>query len=82
MKKPTVPTSMLHGSGKALLMAGYVGQIEALQNTITAMQVAAPHGRDYRDPAEWRKAADEHRARIKAVNDILTELTDIAEAIR
>jgi hypothetical protein len=82
MKKPTIPTPMLHGSGKSLLMANYVDQIAILQNAMTVMGQAAPHGRDYRDPDEWRTAASEHRARLMKIHDIIAELTTIAEAIR
>lgn len=80
--KPTIPIIMSRGSGKKTLMAGYVGQIAALQDVIVAMRSAAPHGRDYRDADTWRMAIAEHDARIARINAIIAELTEIAEAIR
>jgi hypothetical protein len=82
MTKPIIPILTLHGSGKRLLMAGYVGQIGALQDAIVAMSEASPHGRDYPDTETWRAAVEQHKARLAKLTGIIAELTEMAEAIR
>lgn len=77
-----VPTIHLNGTSKEALLKDLTHAGQAIVQAISALQVAAPHGRDYpQGPDAFRAANDEHIARIQKLQDVLSELAYIADKI-
>jgi hypothetical protein len=77
-----VPQVMLHGSGRAALVAAYIVAIETLRLAQQALGGVTPHGRDYANTDILLSALEGHRLRERALTKIIEDLTKIAEAIR
>jgi hypothetical protein len=73
------PMVLLNGSGRELLLAGYLEALIPLQKSIDALGQIAPHGRDYPDQDVYRQACAEHRARLQALKTIISDLGELAQ---
>ena len=79
----TVPTVHLNGTSRAALLHGYTEAIAKIDEAVTAVRAAAPHGRDYYPQGEDAgiTAMREHTARVRKLLDVSAELTIIAESL-
>ncbi len=64
-----MPVIHLNGSGAARLAESYGDAIVALRDAIAKVQEASPNARDYypNGPASFTRAAEQHRARMRAL---------------
>jgi len=78
-----VPTVHLNGTSRDELVAQLRTAIEAIHAAESALTKAAPHGRDYYPQGSdaIRVAQQEHAARLVKLQEIESELTEIALAI-
>ena len=81
MMKPTVH---LNGSAGQNLIDENKAAAVAVKRAIEAVQAAAPNARDYyvQDDSAYQRARDEHVARLKALDTVLAELTEIYIDVR
>jgi len=77
------PTLHLNGTGRADLLNQQRNAMQALRLALTAMQNAAPHGRDYypQGPDALAKAQAEHAMRLALVEKVLGDLEILAASI-
>ncbi len=81
----TLPTVHLNGTGRAQLLCQNKDALIAVRKAITAVQAAAPHGRDYytQDPVtSYTKAREEHAVRLRALEKIESELIEIYYSVK
>ena len=78
-----IPTIHLNGTSKAELMRYWSEAYSQLQNTITAMKMATPNGRDYYPQGDkaHRQAVDEHENRLARLFGVLEEIEEIVLGI-
>ena len=78
-----LPIINLNGTARSDLLELYIDAKRALQHAVTALNAAAPHGRDYqtyRDhDSTFYAAQREHAERILMVRKVLSEIETIAE---
>lgn len=79
----TLPTVHLNGTSRKDLIRDYETAMTAVHAAFTALQAAAPNGRDYypQGPDACGRAEDEHRARLGHLEAVHTELTEILMAL-
>jgi len=76
------PTVNLNGTSKDELRAQASAAVTAVRNAIEALQAAGPNGRDYQlGPGTYAIARDQHAARWNALNNVLSELSEIEEKL-
>ena len=79
---PTFPVIHLNGSGKQNLLDQLGTAAKSLYDSVSALQQAAPHQRDYyiNDPdgSKFAAAQKEHRDRLDRLSSVLEELQEIA----
>lgn len=75
-----VPTVHLNGTSKATLLEQQASIRDAIRNTIDVLRKAAPHSRDYypQEGDAWKRAEQQHLARIKLLNDMYGEMMQIS----
>jgi hypothetical protein len=80
---PVIPTLHLNGTSCESLLDQLHIASSSLRTAIEALTDAAPHGRDYHPQGNeaWRKAIQEHVARLEALNRVQKEITEIYEGI-
>jgi len=78
-----VPTLHLNGTSRVELLNQQLEALQALRLARLAMRAAAPNGRDYypQGKGAFEKADSEHAARVRAIDDLLTNLEALAMAI-
>lgn len=78
-----IPTVHLNGTGKEELAEQVLHAGSMLRLAITAMESAAPNGRDYypQGPDAIREAQEEHRDRVRRVQAVRDELCAMWEGI-
>jgi hypothetical protein len=78
-----VPTIHLNGTSRESLLQGYCNAVHALQQAVTAVALACPHGRDYYPQGDGaiHMAMREHEARITKLLEVIKELETIAEKV-
>lgn len=64
------------------LLVHYLTSINAVENTIAALQACAPNQRSRQSNATHREAQQEHTKRVQALVNIRQELTKLAETAR
>jgi hypothetical protein len=81
--KLTVPTVHLNGTSAANLYEQVLTAGEAVREALDALHGGAPHGRDYypQGAVAFYAARAEHVSRLARLESVLSELTDIANAI-
>jgi hypothetical protein len=79
-----IPTVHLNGTGKDDLLEALEVAYSVLGEAYRALKRTAPNGRDYyvQPAGALEQAVSEHHARLKAVDDVRSQLSDIAEAIQ
>jgi len=79
----TKPTVHLNGTHRKDLYIQYSDAIAALRDAITALQNAAPNGRDYYPQGDLAiyRAQDEHAARLCKLGEVKKELEGLLEAV-
>ena len=87
-KTLTTPTVHLNGTSVTDLLDGYRAAVEALDAALHALQVTAPHGRDYYVQPSTKDgrpalvaAQDEHLARVARLEDVRDELLALWVAV-
>ncbi len=79
------PTVHLNGTSKQALLDQQIDAINALRVAASAMRAASPHQRDYyvkKDQAvAWARAREEHVLRLRAIDALINELTEIAKEV-
>lgn len=78
------PTIHTNGTGRDMLMRGYLDARIAVLKAMNAIQRIEFNARDYypQGPDAWPRARDEHSARLKRLHEIEMELLDIAMHIQ
>ena len=76
----TKPTIHLNGTSAEDLLEGYRTAMEGISNARQAMRSAWPNGRDYypQGPDAINEAIREHAVRLLKLEEIHTELTELA----
>jgi hypothetical protein len=83
MRSLILPQISINGTDKASLVEQQRRVIDALDDVITAMSHAMPHGRDYQHrPAEYPAARDAWIERMSGIVDFKNEITAHALAIQ
>lgn len=79
----TLPTIHLNGTSADDLLEQQCNAASAIREAITAVANAGPNGRDYypQGPQAFTLATEQHRARLQKLQDVLTELEQLAEYI-
>lgn len=74
------PTIHMNGTSPQDLLEGYSDAMEKVSDAVCALKNVAPNGRDYypQGDAALSQAIREHNERVKAVELVLQELTDLA----
>ena len=81
MPKPTIfPTVHLNGTNGNVLLQEYVAAMDAIRQAANALANVTVHGRDYYTQAAgaYATAREEHHTRLKALEDMQSELEEIA----
>ena len=78
-----VPSVHINGTSKQALLEDLTHAGHAIVQAISALQMVAPHGRDYYPQGSdaLRVATSEHLARIQKLQDILSEIAYIADKV-
>ena len=76
-----LPALHSNGTKKQELINPLSDAYDAVQNAMDVLKKAAPNARDYNGFAEHEKAADQHYARQKALQDVSDELEKHIHAI-
>lgn len=78
-----IPTIHLNGSSRERLVEGYCDASNAIRKAMDVLQEHSPHGRDYYPQGDgaFAAASDEHRARVRKLDEVRIELAAIALAI-
>ena len=81
----TPPRVHMNGTAKSTLIADFTGAMAAIRAARKAVELAAPHARDYyvRDDGNlaFRVAQRQHAARYKALDDMHAEFEALAMAV-
>lgn len=79
----TLPTIHLNGTSADDLLEQQCNAASAIREAITAVANAGPNGRDYypQGPQVLAVAMQQHCARLQKLQDVLTELEQIAEYV-
>jgi len=77
------PTIHRNGTSFDWLKEAHLDALEAIRRAQTALQVAAPNGRDFyvQDGNATHEATEEHAARVRRLAEIEAELQEILGAI-
>ena len=77
------PTIHLGGTGSAELVRQVAEAHEAVVAARAALCAMWPNGRDYypQGPQAIREAEDEHAARLRALDGVLSDLTELADVV-
>ncbi len=80
MRKPTLH---LNGTGKEMLLKGYMAAYHALREAQKAMESIEFNPRDYyvQGPEAWTEAVKEMNTRLLAIGKVKTEIEEILNAI-
>lgn len=78
-----IPTIHLNGTHGDELLAQVNAAEFAISEALSALTKAAPNQRDYYPQGNdaWRKAVEQHGARVDRLVDVAKELETLAEAI-
>jgi hypothetical protein len=83
--KPPIKKPALHlnGTDGETLFRQHADAAAALRAAITALQAAAPHGRDYYPQGDTVliEAGREHRDRIARIRSVLAEVEELCEHV-
>lgn len=79
----TFPTIHLNGTSADDLLEQQCNAMSAIRDAITAVSNAGPNGRDYYPQGlqALQQATEQFRARLQKLQDVLTEIEQIAEHI-
>jgi hypothetical protein len=79
----TMPTIHVNGTDPAMILKQHVHAMSLVRGAISAVQDAAPNGRDYYPQGDSAidTALAAHRARLAKLESVLTELREIAEFV-
>ena len=83
-KTLTFPTIHMNGTSAVYLKEALENAYSSIGDAQKALRQTTPNARDYyvqSDPEAYKKAADQHYARLQALENIRTELVDICNAI-
>ena len=82
-KEIMIPVLHLNGTSKNELVNQYENAIIALKEALQVVLKSAPNGRDYYPlgPNAYEVAREQHYARITKINQVIEELSSIAEKI-
>lgn len=77
------PTIHLNGTSKESLVEYWNDAYAALQDALTALQHAAPNGRDYypQGPEAIQTAETEHRLRLMKIQSVMGDLNTLREVV-
>lgn len=77
------PTIHMNGTSKDALLKDLLEVLEALRKAQDALQKAGPNGRDYYPQGDHalRQAQAEHRERMVKLNQIYSEIEQLAEHV-
>lgn len=73
-----IPLIHSNGTSKQSLLDGLENAYDALQKAYKALKETAPNGRDYDD---LRPAREEHRDRLRKVQEVADEIETMMEKI-
>lgn len=78
-----IPTIHLNGTSREQLQKEILDAARAVNKAISALEAAAPNGRDYyvQSPEAFRLAQTQHRDRLDRLQSVYDELFAISEAI-
>lgn len=78
-----IPTIHLNGTSKDELLRQLLDAGDALTTAIRALTQCTPNGRDYypQGPEAFTLAHDEHYRRMDRLQDVLAELSEMAEKV-
>lgn len=78
-----VPTVHINGTKGGALLSHALACRSTLQGALQVLQEYGPNGRDFypQGDAAVVRAFDEHRARLKAIEDVIRQYEEIAEGI-
>ena len=71
------PMIHLNGTSAETLAHQYDAAYEALMEALEKLNETAPNQRDYYDE-EWEAALDAHFARMRAIRQVMEELSDLS----
>lgn len=76
-----LPCIHLNGSSKDSLVDGYCTTIVSINRAIELLIDCSPNARDYYPLGDdaFKKATEQHKARIQKLRDVLAEISYIAE---
>jgi hypothetical protein len=76
----TLPTIHLNGTGKQMLLQGYIDALHALKDAEEAMRKIEFNARDYypQGSLAWGRATDERFTQFAKLKEIEEHLTEIA----
>lgn len=79
----TIPTIHLNGTSRESLMDGFEAAYYALGKAYDVLKQTAPNGRDYypQGPHALQQAADEHMARLRKIDEVRDEISELMCAI-
>lgn len=77
-----IPKRPIDGRKRDLLIAGYIVTIESLRMARKALAEILPRGSDYVTTDIRSMALEQHRARLRIIDKMIDDLTQITEAIR
>lgn len=75
-----LPSLHLNGTSKEELVQRLSEAHLSLQKAREVLAKAAPHQRDYyvqKDQGNYRRARNQHEARLQKIDDVMTELLDL-----
>ncbi len=83
MSDLVIPTLNLNGTAKKSLIDDYLACLDALRAAQAALERTSPHPRDYQTvtTGTWQRAAQQHRARYRALQEVMDEINTIAERV-
>lgn len=71
----------LNGSGIDSLLAQNHAAFIAVGRALQEMREAAPHGRDYSDSREYRRAREQHDERVEALSLVMAQYEAICQRL-
>ncbi len=78
-----LPTIHLNGDSRETLIEGYCNASNAIEEAYQALKQTSPNGRNFypQGPEAMAKAEEEHMGRLRRLDAIKIELTDLIVAI-
>jgi hypothetical protein len=78
-----VPTVHMNGTSRNALQEQLTEASLAIDNALTKLMLAIPHGRDYyvQGDSALKLAMDQHRARVQKLIDVREEIKDIVATL-